>query len=99
MPDVASAAIAFASTNEPRHRLTDALRAREQALLSRAEAERARVASRWQGSLFERRTARIVEAVRADAVSRIEEHQQRLTELADGAGAVAVVAVLALLVE
>ena len=99
LPDVASAAIAFASTNEPRHRLTDALRAREQALLSRAEAERARVASRWQGSLFERRTARIVEAVRADAVSRIEEHQQRLTELADGAGAVAVVAVLALLVE
>ena len=47
--------------------LTEALRARERALLARAKAEQARVAGRWQGSLFERRTARIVEAARAGA--------------------------------
>ena len=53
-----------ATSRAPPSALTGALRAREAALLARAQADQARVASRWQGSLFERRTARIVEAAR-----------------------------------
>jgi hypothetical protein len=76
---------------------TDALRARERALLARAQQEQARVAVCWQGSLFERRTARIVEAARTGAVARSCQHQQRLTELGER-DAPAAVPVLALLV-
>ena len=99
LPEVARAAVAYATAHAPRHPLTEALRARDRALLARATAEQARVAGRWQGSLFERRTARIVEAARAGAASRIGEHQQRLAELTQGGDAAPVVAVLALLVE
>lgn len=99
LPDLARAAVAAAVATAPSNALTDALRARERSLLARAQSEQARAAGRWQGSLFERRTARIVEAARADASTRIREHQQRLAELGDGAAAPAPVAVLALLVD
>jgi hypothetical protein len=66
-------------------------------LLVRAQQEQARVDVRWQGSLFERRTARIVEAARTGAVARSRQHHQRLTELREHATPAAV-PVLALLV-
>jgi len=79
--------------------LVGRLRARERALLAHAVAERARVASRWQGSLFEQRTARIVRAARADADARIAAHQQRLEALEENAGTSQAMAVVALLVD
>jgi hypothetical protein len=96
LPAVAAAAVAAATSQHAG--LTDALRTREHALLARARAEQERAAGRWQGSLFERRTARIVEAARADTAARTREHQQRLAELGEGTGAPEAVAVLALLV-
>ena len=98
LPALARAAASTAALRARPDALTDALRARERALLARAQQEQARVAGRWQGSLFERRTARIVEAARAGAAARTRQHQQRLTELGEG-GARAAVAVLALLVD
>ena len=99
LPDVAAAALTAAAANGKQAALTGALRTREQALLARAREEQARTAGRWQGSLFERRTARIVEAARADAATRIGEHQQRLAELEEGTRAPGAVAVVALLVD
>jgi hypothetical protein len=78
--------------------LTRTLRAREHALLRDATSEQVRVAGRWQGSLFERRTARIVDAARAGAAWRTGDHQKRLHELDETAGGPVAVAVLALLV-
>ncbi len=98
LPELARLAATAATSSGPSSALTGALRAREAALLAHAQADQARVASRWQGSLFERRTARIVEAARCGAAARTDLHQQRLSELADGAAAPAAVAVLALLV-
>ena len=97
LPVVAEAAVTAAAGQHAG--VVDALRRREHALLARAREEQARTTGRWQGSLFERRTARIVEAARADAAARIDEHQQRLAELREGTGAPAAVAVLALLVD
>ena len=99
LPAVAAAAVTAAAATGQHAGLTDALGTREHALLARAREEQARTAGRWQGSLFERRTARIVEAARADAAARIGEHQQRLAELREGNGAPAAVAVMALLVD
>jgi superfamily II DNA or RNA helicase len=98
LPELARLAARTAALGARPDALTDALRARERALLERARQEHARVVGRWQGSLFERRTARIVEAARADAAAQTRQHQQRLTELGEG-GARAAVAVLALLVD
>jgi len=99
LPAVAAAAVNAAAATAQHTALTDALRTREHALLACAHEQQARTAGRWQGSLFERRTARIVEAARTDAAARIGEHQQRLAEFREGAGAPAAVAVLALLVD
>ncbi len=98
LPVVAHAAASSAALGASSNALTDALRAREHALLARAQQEQARVAARWQGSLFERRTARIVEAARAGAVARTRQHQQRLAELGEDTAGPVAVAVLALLV-
>lgn len=99
LPAIAQSAVAAARANAQTSPLTGALLARERRLLERAEAEQARVGGRWQGSLFERRAAGVVEAARAGAARRTAEHQRRLSEL-DGDVAVAgAVAVLALLVD
>jgi len=98
LPEVAHLAVTGATPPWVSSPLTDALRAREQALLACAEADQARVARRWQGSLFERRTARIVEAARSGAAAQIHLHRQRLSELGEGSEAPAAVAVFALLV-
>ena len=98
LPAVARAAVAAAIATPQTAALTKALRAREHALLRDAKAEQVRVAGRWQGSLFERRTARIVEAARAGAAWRTGDHQRRLHELDETAGRPVAVAVLALLV-
>jgi len=97
LPAVARLAASTAASRASSGAFTDALRARELALLAGAQQEQARVAVRWQGSLFERRTARIVEAARTGAAARSRQHQQRLTELGERA-APAAVPVLALLV-
>jgi hypothetical protein len=98
LPAVARAAVAAAIATRQTTPLTRALRAREHALLRNAESEQVRVAGRWQGSLFERRTARIVDAARAGAASRTWDHQKRLHELDETADSPVAVAVLALLV-
>lgn len=94
----ASAADAAPAHRQPQP-LTDLLRARERALLDRALEDQARAAVRWQGSLFERRAARIVAAARGGAAQRIEEHRQRLKELDLGSDSPPAVPVLALLVD
>jgi superfamily II DNA or RNA helicase len=99
LPEVAPAAVSMAATTRQAGGLIDRLRAREHALLARAEADASRAAARWQGSLFERRTARIVEAARADATARTQLHQRRLAELAEDVDAGGAIAVLALLVD
>ncbi len=98
LPAVARAAVAAAIATPQTTPLTKALRAREHALLRDAKSEQVRAAGRWQGSLFERRTARIVEAARAGAAWRTGDHQKRLHELDETAGSPVAVAVLALLV-
>ena len=65
--------------------LPAALSERERRLLAAAEAEQARVAGRWQASLFERRAARVVAAARDAAADRAAEHRRRLNELDPGA--------------
>lgn len=99
LPAVAAAAVAAAAASVQHAELTDALGRREAGLLAHARAEQARSDGRWQGSLFERRTARIVDAARTAAEARRREHEQRLAELGESAGVPGAVAVLALLVE
>lgn len=99
LPAIARSAVAAASATAQTSPLTGALLAREQRLLESAEAEKARVGGRWQGSLFERRAARVVEAARAGAAWRTAEHQRRLSELDGDAAVAGAVAVLALLVD
>jgi hypothetical protein len=98
LPAVAHAAVAAAIATPQTSPLTGALLAREQVLLRDAKSEQVRTAGRWQGSLFERRTARIVDAARAGAASRTGDHQKRLHELDETAGSPVALAVLALLV-
>ncbi len=96
---MARSAVEALAGHAPSQPLTDTLRARERALLDNALEQQARAAVRWQGSLFERRTAHIVAAAHAGTSRRIEEHQQRLTELGATHDAPAAVAVLVLLVD
>jgi len=75
--------------------LVGALSRREFRLLTDALAEGVRADGRWQASLFERRTARVVAAARDRAADRIAAHRRRLSEL-DARCAIAI-PVLALL--
>jgi superfamily II DNA or RNA helicase len=78
--------------------LPAALSERERRLLAAAEAEQARVAGRWQASLFERRAARVVAAAREAAAMQVAEHRRRLNELDPGVEPPAI-PVVALLVD
>jgi superfamily II DNA or RNA helicase len=61
--------------------LASVLRAREEGLLARARQDEGRHRHRWQASLFERRAASIVAAMREASIARLEEHRVRLAAL------------------
>jgi hypothetical protein len=95
LPQVAVVAAASVPTRqEP---LVESLRAREAAMLARAQDDRRRLDGRWQASLFEQRAARIVSAARDRAARLVDDHARRLA--VQGAPAPPPVPVLALLVE
>ena len=79
LPAIARAAAAAAPA--PAAALTGALRAREHELLAAALRDQRHLAGRWQASLFERLTARLVGAAREHAAQRIAGHQRRLAAL------------------
>jgi hypothetical protein len=93
---VGSLAALAAATVRPDTALSHSLSRREACLLRDAIGEQERTMRRWQASLFERRTARLVAASRDRASERIAAHERRLRELGvESATAIAVVALLA----
>ena len=91
-----SLAALAAATVRPDTALSHSLSRREACLLRDAIGEQERTMRRWQASLFERRTARLVAASRDRASERIAAHERRLRELGvESATAIAVVALLA----
>jgi superfamily II DNA or RNA helicase len=93
---VGSLAALAAATVRPDSALSHSLGRREARLLRDAIEEREQTSRRWQASLFERRTARLVAAARDRASERIAAHELRLRELgAESAAAIPLVALLA----
>jgi hypothetical protein len=93
---VGSLAALAAATVRPDTTLCHSLSRREARLLQDAIEERDQTRRRWQASLFERRTARLVAASRDRASDRIAAHELRLRELSvESAAAIPVVALLA----
>lgn len=100
LPGVAAAAAAACRQATPDRGagLVGALRRREEGLAGRALADQHAAHARWQPSLFERRTARLVNAARSEAAARVDAHRQRLSELDEAGDAVELIPAAALLV-